>query len=77
MHIKLELMQNAIFDAIREKLSYIEIDTDKIADTTANKVLSQIKEIMPDDIKSDFDVIEEFVSVFERYNIEAGGRHDF
>ncbi|MBR4721206.1 MAG: hypothetical protein IK057_05530 [Clostridia bacterium] len=77
MNIKLELLQNAIFDAIGEKLSYMEIDADKIADTTAIKVLSEIKEIINDDEKSDFDAVEEIVYVFEKYNIGIGGRHDF
>ena len=34
MNIKVELLKNAIFDAISEKLSYMEIDADEIADTT-------------------------------------------
>ena len=28
-------------------------------------------------IKNDFDVVEEIVCIFEKYNIDAGGRHDF
>ena len=77
MHIKLELLQNAIFDAISEKLSYMEIDADKIADTTAIKALSEIKDIINDEKKSDFDTVEEIVCVFAKYNIDIGGRHDF
>ena len=77
MNIKLELLQNAIFDAISEKLSYMEIDADKIEDTTAIEALSEIKDILKDDTKSDFDAVEEIVRVFERYNIDIGGRHDF
>ena len=77
MNIKLELLQNAIFDAIGEKLSYMKIDADEIADTTAIKALSEIKEIINDDEKSDFNAVEEIVCVFEKYNIGIGGRHDF
>ena len=77
MNIKLELLQNAIFDAIREKLAYGEIDADKIADTTAIKALLEIKNIINDNEKSDYDAIEEIVGIFEKYNISAGGRHDF
>ena len=77
MHIKLALLQNAIFDAIGEKLSYMEIDADEITDTTAIKALSEIKEILQDYTKSDFDAIEKIVCVFEKYNIGTGGRHDF
>ena len=77
MHIKFELLQNAIFDVISQKLSDTKIDTDEIADTTAIKVLSEIKNIICDDTKSDFDAVEEIVCVFEKYNIDIGGRHDF
>lgn len=77
MQIKLELLQNVIFDAIREKLSYMEFDADKIADTTAIKALAEIKGILHDDTKSDFDAVEKIVCIFEKYNIDIGGRHDF
>ena len=77
MNIKLELLQNAIFDAISEKLSYVEIDADKIADTTAICALAEIKEIIQDDGNSDFDAVEKIVCVFEKYHIDIGGRHDF
>ena len=77
MHIKLELLQNAISDAISQKLSNTEIDADEIADTTAIKALSEIKEIIRDEEKEDFDVVEEIVCVFEKYHIDMGGRHDF
>ncbi|MBR4723574.1 MAG: hypothetical protein IK072_02435 [Clostridia bacterium] len=77
MHLKLELLKGAIFDAITSGLTYSEIDADEIADTTAIKALSEIKEIIRDEKKEDFDVVEEIVSVFEKYNIDIGGRHDF
>ena len=77
MKIKLELLQNAIFDAIKEKISYIDIDVDKIADTTAIKALSDIKDIINDKGKDDFDIVEEIVCIFEKYNIDVGERHDF
>ncbi|MBR4723231.1 MAG: hypothetical protein IK072_00665 [Clostridia bacterium] len=77
MNIKLELLKGAICDAVTRGLEYAEIDADEIADTTAIKVLSEIKEIISDDKKSDFDIVEEIVCVFEKYNIGAGGCHDF
>ncbi|MBR4720842.1 MAG: hypothetical protein IK057_03665 [Clostridia bacterium] len=77
MHIKLELLKGAICDAITSGLTYTEIDADKIADTMAIDALSEIKEIIKDNTKSDFDVVEEIVRVFEKYNIDIGGRHDF
>jgi hypothetical protein len=81
MNLKLELLQNVLFQAVREGLNYAEmsgeINADKIADTTAIKALSEIKEIIHDEEKEDFDVVEEIVCVFEKYNIDIGGRHDF
>ena len=77
MHLKLELLKGAIFDAITSGLTYAEIDADKIADTTAIKALSKIKEIIRDEEKEDFDVVEEIVCIFEKYHIDIGGRHDF
>lgn len=77
MQIKLELLQNAIFDAISQKLSYMEINADDIANTTAINALSEIRDIISDYTKSDYDAVEEIVCIFEKYNIDIGGRHDF
>ena len=77
MNLKLELLQGAIFEAITRGLCYAEIDADEIADTTAIKVLSEIKEIIHDEEKEAFDVVEEIVCIFEKYHIDIGGRHDF
>ena len=75
MNIKLELLQNEVLDVISQKL--MEIDADKIADTTAIKALSEIKDIICDYTKPDFDAVEEIVCVLEKYSIYTGGRHDF
>jgi hypothetical protein len=77
MKLKLELLKGAIFDAVIKGLENAEIDADEIADTTAVKVLSEIKEIINDSEKSDFDIVEEIVCVFEKYGISAGSCHDF
>ena len=81
MHLKFELLQDAIFDGVKKGLNYAEmngeINADEIADTTAIKVLSEIKEIINDDEKSDFDMVEDIVCIFEKYHISAGACHDF
>ena len=71
MHLKLELLKGAICDAVTAGLYRIEANADKIADSTAIKVLSEIKTIVSDDKKSDFDAIEEILCVFEKYNIDT------
>ena len=77
MQIKLELLKGAIFNAITSGLMYAEIDADEVADTTAIMALSEIKNIIHDGEKEDFEVVEEIICVFEKYHIDAGGRHDF
>ena len=77
MHLKLELLQRGIADTIGRELPYMGIDVDKIADTTSIKVLSEIKDVICDDTKSDFDVVEEIVCIFQKYHINFGVRHDF
>ena len=77
MQLKRELLKGAICDAVTAGLEHIEIDANSIADTTAIKALSEIKAIINDDTKSDFDAIEEIVCIFEKYNISIDCRHDF
>ena len=54
-----------------------EIDASKIADTTAIQMLREIQKVIHNEKYSDFDAIEEIVCIFERYEIDAGFRHDF
>ena len=77
MNLKLELLKDAVVSAVTGGLECAEIDADKIADTTAIKALAEIKEIINDNEKSDFDMVEEIVCVFEKYGISAGACHDF
>ena len=41
------------------------------------KALKKIKTIMEDDSLSDFDCVEQIVSVFENVGSDGGSRHDF
>ena len=43
----------------------------------AIKALSEIKSIINNKEKEDFEAVEKIVCVFEKYNIDRGGRHDF
>lgn len=60
-----------------DTLDELDIDVNEIADTTAIKALSEIQEIINNDCLSDFDAMEQIVVVFEKYNLDAGARHDF
>ena len=77
MHLKLELSKGVICDAITSGLTYTEIDPDKIADTTAIKALSEIQEVIHNEKKTDFEIVDEIVDIFAKYKIDFGGCHDF
>ena len=77
MKIKTELLKRYIADYINHQIEDFEINADKIADTTAIKVLAEIQEIIKNQEYSDFEAIEEIVCIFEKYKIDAGCRHDF
>lgn len=77
MNIKLELLKGFISDIIMQSLEDINIDADKIADTTAINALAEIQNIIQNEAISDFDAVEQIVCIFEKYKISAGIRHDF
>ena len=76
MNIKLELLKGSIHDIIDSRLTDIAINADEVADTTAIKALSEIQNILAGDL-DDFETVEQIVCVFEKYNLNAGGCHDF
>jgi len=77
MDIKIELLQNCIYDFIKGSLENCTIDVNNIANKKAISALNEIKTILSNDTLSDFDAIEEIVCIFEEYGIDTGGRHDF
>ena len=83
MNIKTELIKNEIIDAVTRNLDNICIDADKIADTTAIKMIDEIQKVLItygadfNDKNSVFNIVEEIVNIFEKYGISAGACHDF
>ena len=77
MKIKTELLRNYISDFIKSELKSFEIDASDIVDTIAIQMISEIQKVIKNENYSDFDAIEEIVCIFEKYNIDAGFRHDF
>ncbi len=77
MKIKTELLKKYIADFINICIDDFEIDADKIADSVAISVLSEIQDIIKNNNYSDFEIVEKIVCVFEKYNIDFGGCHDF
>lgn len=70
MNIKLELLKGAVFDLLCNKLEDLEIEVDKIPDTTVIEVLSQIQKIISNRDKTDFEIVEEIICVFEKYRVD-------
>ncbi len=77
MTIKTELIKGYISDIISSQLLDFDIDEEKIADTRALKVLSEIQDILKNDSLTDFEMIDSIVSVFAAYNLDFGTCHDF
>ena len=77
MTIKTELIKSGIREIICSNISDFEIDESKVADTVAIKVISEIQEILKNTELDDFEMIEEIVLIFEKYNLNAGHCRDF
>lgn len=75
MDIKFELLQSCLYKCIEKMFDDFEINS--IVDSEAIKVLKEIKTVINKDELSDFDAVEEIVSILEYYKIDCGGRHDF
>ena len=77
MNIKLELLKNEISELITSSLDKLDIDADKISDTAEINALSEIRDVIQNNVLSDFEIVERIVCIFEKYNISAGVTHDF
>jgi len=77
MNIKTELLKNHIIDFIKHRIEDFNIDASEISDTSAINMLAEIQKVIMNETFSDFEVVEEIVCIFEKYNIDFGSRHDF
>ena len=76
MDIKVELLKDYVADYINQHINDFEIDANKIAESTAIKILGEIVNVLKNELYDDIDMIEEIVRTFERYGIDTGGCHD-
>ena len=76
MNIKVELLKKELIRVINEELEDFEIDATKIADTTATKLIGEIRNILQTE-NDDFMIVEKIVCLFEQYKIDCGPCHDF
>ena len=79
MRIESELFVNALCEGLRHMLpcTEIEIDINEIAQTTAINALSEIYQVLHENIENDFEIVEKIVCIFEKYQISSGTTHDF
>lgn len=77
MSVYSDLFANSLADFIKEELTFKGFNAKKMVDTKAVRILQEIQDVLACDSKSDFDVVEEIVCIFEKYHISAEGRHDF
>ena len=78
MNEKIETMMAEIQSVLVNHLSDIAANDD----TIATKALKEIQDVVKrgnivDGDMTDFEIVEEIVCIFEKYEIDAGGCHDF
>lgn len=77
MDLVLELASEPVLQKIAEKVVDIKVDVNEVVQTTALTVLNEIKKIIGDESKDEFEKIENIVRVFENYNIDTNGCCDY
>lgn len=78
MDKKISLIKDEFEDVLIKHLHNVAL-TD---DTTATKALKEIQDVLKrgnivNGDKSDFQIVEDIVCIFEKYNIDTDGCHDF
>ena len=70
----IDRIKDDLDDVLKKHLADIVLNSD----TLATKALKEIRQVLnQSENKSDFDMIEEIVCIFEKYNINAENCHDF
>lgn len=77
MNIKYELIKIFLSEVANNFIDTNRLMLSKIADTTAIKILEEIRQVIANETLSDFEVVEEIVCILEKNDIYCGGRHDF
>ena len=78
MDIRAELVSKELTNLIARTLNkHLEFNLNEIANTTAITVLSEVQKVIQNTELSDFEMVEEIVCIFEDYNLDFGGTHDF
>lgn len=71
---KLYLLKTIIADAIEENSEALGLE--EVSDSTAVKMIKEIQQVLMNK-EDDFEIVEDIVCIFEKYNVSAGACHDF
>ncbi len=78
MKIKTEILKGYIADIVCNQISDFEFDENMMLSLRATEILSEIQNILHSgNEQSDFEMIEQIISVFDKYHLDCGGCHDF
>ncbi len=77
MDIQFSFLSYEVQGKLQAYLESLELDVKEIVDSRALACLKEIQAVIQDENLDDFYAIEAIVSVFEKYGIDAGTRHDF
>ena len=78
MKDKIEMIKDEIEDVLAKNLRDVSLTDDTIATKALKEIQSVLKSgNMVDGNKSDFEIVEKIVDIFEKYEIDKGGCHDF
>ena len=77
MSIESDLLKNHIADYVCLALHSYSFPEKEDFNTIALEILNEIQKVLLDDTLSDFDIVEKIVYIFEEYELDCGGCHDF
>ncbi|MDO5398819.1 MAG: hypothetical protein Q4G33_12915 [bacterium] len=77
MDIKLKLLSRYIAELVVSRLDNLNIDADEIADSTAIEIVYKIQQVLLNEDYDDFEIVDEIVDIFYKYNLDTGSVHDF
>ena len=77
MRIKTEILRGYVADFVCARIEDFDVDANEIANSRAINALGEIQLIIQNDKFSDFEMVEEIVNIFEKYELDFGATHDF
>lgn len=77
MNIKTEILRGYVANFICARIEDFDIVANEIANSRAINALGEIQLIIQNDELSDFEMVEEIVNIFEKYELDFGATHDF